>query len=145
MRWISGENCWSDHVFFFPQTCSTLSSFFPSSLPLFVPSAFWLCFYCRCPISHLSMSDVPPYLFTFSPAGHSPPLLSPPVLLLFSLPRCVFRSVRRSESLCVERRHSRRGGSARAKQSRSRSDVDLQSTATSHPLSPSPQNPPSTL
>ncbi|XP_017559470.1 rho guanine nucleotide exchange factor 1b isoform X3 [Pygocentrus nattereri] len=47
------------------------------------------------------------------------------------------RSVRRSESLCVERRHSRRGGSARAKQSRSRSDVDLQSTATSHPP-PSP-------
>uniref|UniRef100_A0A8B9H2F3 Rho guanine nucleotide exchange factor (GEF) 1b n=1 Tax=Astyanax mexicanus TaxID=7994 RepID=A0A8B9H2F3_ASTMX len=48
------------------------------------------------------------------------------------------RSVRRSESLCVERRHSRRGGSARAKQSRSRSDVDLQSAATSHPPSPSP-------
>ncbi|XP_072547891.1 rho guanine nucleotide exchange factor 1 isoform X2 [Salminus brasiliensis] len=51
------------------------------------------------------------------------------------------RSVRRSESLCVERRHSRRGGSARAKQSRSRSDVDLQSTATSHPPSPSPLHP----
>ncbi|XP_039536171.1 rho guanine nucleotide exchange factor 1b isoform X4 [Pimephales promelas] len=50
------------------------------------------------------------------------------------------RNVRRSESLCVERRHSRRGGSTRAKQSRSRSDVDLQSTSTSHPLSPSPQH-----
>ncbi|XP_066529177.1 rho guanine nucleotide exchange factor 1 isoform X2 [Hoplias malabaricus] len=50
------------------------------------------------------------------------------------------RSVRRSESLCVERRHSRRGGSGRAKQSRSRSDVDLQSTVTSHPPSPSPQH-----
>ncbi|TRY84549.1 hypothetical protein DNTS_001302 [Danionella cerebrum] len=50
------------------------------------------------------------------------------------------RNVRRSESLCVERRHSRRGGSSRAKQSRSRSDVDLQSTSTSHPLSPSPQH-----
>ncbi|XP_050986532.1 rho guanine nucleotide exchange factor 1b isoform X8 [Labeo rohita] len=52
----------------------------------------------------------------------------------------VFRNVRRSESLCVERRHSRRSGSTRAKQSRSRSDVDLQSTSTSHPLSPSPQH-----
>ncbi|KAK2903011.1 hypothetical protein Q8A67_007724 [Cirrhinus molitorella] len=50
------------------------------------------------------------------------------------------RNVRRSESLCVERRHSRRSGSTRAKQSRSRSDVDLQSTSTSHPLSPSPQH-----
>nr|XP_055066059.1 rho guanine nucleotide exchange factor 1b isoform X2 [Misgurnus anguillicaudatus] len=49
------------------------------------------------------------------------------------------KNVRRSESLCVERRHSRRGGSTRAKQSRSRSDVDLQSTATSHPPSPSSQ------
>ncbi|KAK3515685.1 hypothetical protein QTP70_028463 [Hemibagrus guttatus] len=49
------------------------------------------------------------------------------------------RSVRRSESLCVERCHSRRGGSTRAKQSRSRSDVDLQSTATSQPPSPFPQ------
>uniref|UniRef100_A0A8C1ABZ4 Rho guanine nucleotide exchange factor (GEF) 1 n=1 Tax=Cyprinus carpio carpio TaxID=630221 RepID=A0A8C1ABZ4_CYPCA len=51
-----------------------------------------------------------------------------------------WRNVRRSESLCVERRHSRRSGSTRAKQSRSRSDVDLQSTSTSHPLSPSPQH-----
>uniref|UniRef100_A0A8C1SSL1 Rho guanine nucleotide exchange factor (GEF) 1b n=1 Tax=Cyprinus carpio TaxID=7962 RepID=A0A8C1SSL1_CYPCA len=50
------------------------------------------------------------------------------------------RNVRRSESLCVERRHSRRSGSTRAKQSRSRSDVDLQSTSTSIPLSPSPQH-----
>ncbi|XP_016301406.1 rho guanine nucleotide exchange factor 1 isoform X2 [Sinocyclocheilus anshuiensis] len=50
------------------------------------------------------------------------------------------KNVRRSESLCVERRHSRRSGSTRAKQSRSRSDVDLQSTSTSHPLSPSPQH-----
>ncbi|XP_067264579.1 rho guanine nucleotide exchange factor 1 isoform X4 [Chanodichthys erythropterus] len=50
------------------------------------------------------------------------------------------KNVRRSESLCVERRHSRRGGSTRAKQSRSRSDVDLQSTSTSHPLSPSPHH-----
>ncbi|XP_051574615.1 rho guanine nucleotide exchange factor 1b isoform X2 [Myxocyprinus asiaticus] len=50
------------------------------------------------------------------------------------------RNVRRSESLCVERRHSRRGCSTRAKQSRSRSDVDLQSTSTSHPPSPSPQH-----
>ncbi|XP_052433896.1 rho guanine nucleotide exchange factor 1 isoform X2 [Carassius gibelio] len=50
------------------------------------------------------------------------------------------RNVRRSESLCVERRHSRRSGSTRAKQSRSRSDVDLQSTSTSQPLSPSPQH-----
>ncbi|XP_060718264.1 rho guanine nucleotide exchange factor 1b isoform X2 [Tachysurus vachellii] len=49
------------------------------------------------------------------------------------------RSVRRSESLCVERCHSRRGGSTRAKQSRSRSDVDLQSTSTSQPPSPFPQ------
>ncbi|XP_076868856.1 rho guanine nucleotide exchange factor 1 isoform X3 [Brachyhypopomus gauderio] len=54
--------------------------------------------------------------------------------------RKIRSGVRRSESLCVERRHSRRGGSARAKQSRSRSDVDLQSAATSHPLSPSPQH-----
>ncbi|XP_026856903.2 rho guanine nucleotide exchange factor 1b isoform X2 [Electrophorus electricus] len=50
------------------------------------------------------------------------------------------RSVRRSESLCVERRHSHRGGSARAKQFRSRSDVDLQPAATSHPPSPSPHH-----
>ncbi|XP_026084313.1 rho guanine nucleotide exchange factor 1-like isoform X2 [Carassius auratus] len=50
------------------------------------------------------------------------------------------RNVRRSESLCVERRHSRRSGSTRAKKSRSRSDVDLQSTSTSLPLSPSPQH-----
>ncbi|XP_056617991.1 rho guanine nucleotide exchange factor 1b isoform X4 [Triplophysa dalaica] len=49
------------------------------------------------------------------------------------------KNVRRSESLCVERRHSRRSGSTRAKQSRSRSDVDLQSTSSSHPPSPSPQ------
>ncbi|XP_058232194.1 rho guanine nucleotide exchange factor 1b isoform X2 [Hemibagrus wyckioides] len=49
------------------------------------------------------------------------------------------RSVRRSESLCVERCHSRRGGSTRAKQSRSRSDVDLQSTSTSQPPSPFPR------
>ncbi|KAF7691884.1 rho guanine nucleotide exchange factor 1b isoform X2 [Silurus meridionalis] len=46
------------------------------------------------------------------------------------------RSVRRSESLCVERCHARRVGSARAKQSRSRSDVDLQSSAISNPSSP---------
>ncbi|XP_052003728.1 rho guanine nucleotide exchange factor 1-like isoform X4 [Xyrauchen texanus] len=50
------------------------------------------------------------------------------------------RNVRRSESLCVERRHSRRGRSTRSKQSRSRSDVDLQSTSISHPSSPSPQH-----
>ncbi|KAA0703298.1 Rho guanine nucleotide exchange factor 1 [Triplophysa tibetana] len=50
------------------------------------------------------------------------------------------KNVRRSESLCVERRHSRRSGSTRAKQSRSRSDVDLQSTSSSHPPSPSPQH-----
>ncbi|MFT7800608.1 rho guanine nucleotide exchange factor 1 isoform X3 [Arapaima gigas] len=44
----------------------------------------------------------------------------------------------RSESLCVERRRSQRGGSARAQQSRSRSDVDLQAAITvAHPLSPS--------
>ncbi|XP_060756147.1 rho guanine nucleotide exchange factor 1b isoform X2 [Neoarius graeffei] len=49
------------------------------------------------------------------------------------------RSVRRSESLCVDRCHSRRVGSTRAKQSRSRSDVDLQSTSTSQPPSPFPQ------
>ncbi|KAM9436305.1 rho guanine nucleotide exchange factor 1 isoform 1-T1 [Clarias gariepinus] len=54
------------------------------------------------------------------------------------------RSVRRSESLCVER-CTRRGGSTRAKQSRSRSDVDLQatsiSTSTSQPPSPFSQHP----
>ncbi|XP_053468058.1 rho guanine nucleotide exchange factor 1b isoform X2 [Ictalurus furcatus] len=50
------------------------------------------------------------------------------------------RSVRRSESLCVDRCHSRRVGSTRAKQSRSRSDVDLQSTSTSQPPSPFPQS-----
>lgn len=56
---------------------------------------------------------------------------------LFRTPNwCVFRSVRRSESLCVERCHSRRVGSTRGKQSRSRSDVDLQSTSTSQPSSP---------
>ncbi|XP_048116215.1 rho guanine nucleotide exchange factor 1b isoform X3 [Alosa alosa] len=52
------------------------------------------------------------------------------------------RSVKRSQSTCVERRPSRRRTSARQKQSRSRSDVDLQTAATtpttSHPPSPSP-------
>ncbi|KPP73102.1 rho guanine nucleotide exchange factor 1-like, partial [Scleropages formosus] len=44
----------------------------------------------------------------------------------------------RSESLCVERRRSQRGGSGRAKQSRSRSDVDLQAASTAaQPPSPS--------
>ncbi|XP_030639281.1 rho guanine nucleotide exchange factor 1 [Chanos chanos] len=50
------------------------------------------------------------------------------------------RNVRRSESLCVERRQSRRSGSTRNKhQSRSRSDVDLQAAASANPPpSPSP-------
>ncbi|XP_062394990.1 rho guanine nucleotide exchange factor 1b isoform X2 [Sardina pilchardus] len=51
-------------------------------------------------------------------------------------------TVKRSESMVVERRPSRRRTSGRQKQSRSRSDVDLQtavtSPATSHPPSPSP-------
>ncbi|KAI1901540.1 hypothetical protein AGOR_G00035470 [Albula goreensis] len=51
-------------------------------------------------------------------------------------------SVRRSESLHVERRRSKRN-SAREKQSRSRSDVDLQAASTAvHPLSPSPHHTP---
>ncbi|KAJ8273471.1 hypothetical protein GJAV_G00101970 [Gymnothorax javanicus] len=51
--------------------------------------------------------------------------------------------VRRSESLHSERRRSKRG-SARDKQPRSRSDVDLQAASTSamHPLSPSPYHTP---
>ncbi|KAJ8335028.1 hypothetical protein SKAU_G00406670 [Synaphobranchus kaupii] len=52
-------------------------------------------------------------------------------------------SVRRSESLHTERRRSKRG-SARDKQPRSRSDVDLQAAGASavHPLSPSPHHAP---
>ncbi|XP_036372012.1 rho guanine nucleotide exchange factor 1-like [Megalops cyprinoides] len=48
--------------------------------------------------------------------------------------------VRRSESMHVERRRSKRG-SGREKQSRSRSDVDLQAASSIvHPLSPSPHH-----
>uniref|UniRef100_A0A3B3QDB2 Rho guanine nucleotide exchange factor (GEF) 1 n=2 Tax=Paramormyrops kingsleyae TaxID=1676925 RepID=A0A3B3QDB2_9TELE len=46
----------------------------------------------------------------------------------------------RSESLCVERRRSHRGSSTRGKQSRSRSDVDLQA-ASSLACPPSPSQP----
>uniref|UniRef100_A0AAZ3SGG9 DH domain-containing protein n=1 Tax=Oncorhynchus tshawytscha TaxID=74940 RepID=A0AAZ3SGG9_ONCTS len=54
-----------------------------------------------------------------------------------------FRRVGRSESARVDRHSSRRRGSSRAKQSRSRSDVDLQAAATaahSSPTSPHPSN-----
>ncbi|XP_061109839.1 rho guanine nucleotide exchange factor 1-like isoform X1 [Conger conger] len=50
-------------------------------------------------------------------------------------------SVRRSESLHSERRRSKRG-SAREKQPRSRSDVDLQAASAMHTLSPSPHRTP---
>ncbi|XP_061093388.1 rho guanine nucleotide exchange factor 1b isoform X3 [Conger conger] len=47
----------------------------------------------------------------------------------------------RSESLCAERHRSLRGNGARGKQSRSRSDVDLQAAATAvHAPSPLPQH-----
>ncbi|XP_046896207.1 rho guanine nucleotide exchange factor 1b isoform X2 [Hypomesus transpacificus] len=51
------------------------------------------------------------------------------------------RKVLRSESARVDRHSSRRRGSSRAKQPRSRSDVDLQAAATAmHPAPPSPKH-----
>ncbi|KAM4600489.1 rho guanine nucleotide exchange factor 1 isoform 3-T4 [Polymixia lowei] len=56
--------------------------------------------------------------------------------------RKISRKVRRSESACVDRHPSRRRGSSRAKQCRSRSDVDLQppSAAATTPTPLSPQH-----
>ncbi|XP_030013096.1 rho guanine nucleotide exchange factor 1 isoform X2 [Sphaeramia orbicularis] len=51
------------------------------------------------------------------------------------------RKVARSESARVDRHSSRRRGSSRAKQSRSRSDVDLQPPSTTSSSSPAPLSP----
>lgn len=63
-----------------------------------------------------------------------PPLMLVPsfrvsLTLIPTFPPCS-RKVTRSESARVDRHSSRRHGSSRAKQSRSRSDVDLQPPAT---------------
>ncbi|XP_067093468.1 LOW QUALITY PROTEIN: rho guanine nucleotide exchange factor 1 [Osmerus mordax] len=64
----------------------------------------------------------------------SPPPTPPPYS---PLPRKVLRS----ESARVDRHSSRRRGSSRSKQPRSRSDVDLQAAATAmHPAPPSPKH-----
>lgn len=57
------------------------------------------------------------------------PLSVSSLILLPTFPPCS-RKVARSESARVDRHSSRRRGSSRAKQSRSRSDVDLQPPAT---------------
>ncbi|XP_031582015.1 rho guanine nucleotide exchange factor 1b isoform X3 [Oreochromis aureus] len=83
------------------------------------------------PISPISPSDIPP---------EEP---------LEKERRKTSRKVARSESARVDRQSSRRRGSSRAKQSRSRSDVDLQppsaTTTTPAPLTPQHLHPPEGL
>lgn len=86
-----------------------------------------------------------PHLITFS----SPNLSFSAHFLLFCEPPLPFypsfpphiRKVARSESARVDRHSSRRRGSSRAKQSRSRSDVDLQPPSTTSSSSPAPLSP----
>nr|XP_015224252.1 PREDICTED: rho guanine nucleotide exchange factor 1-like [Lepisosteus oculatus] len=83
------------------------------------------------PSSLSSLSHAVPLLLRLSPS------LSPPL-------SCRVGGIKlgRSESLCVERRRSHRG-SSRAKQNRSRSDVDLQTAGTATgPPSPATSHPP---
>ncbi|XP_045074138.1 rho guanine nucleotide exchange factor 1, partial [Coregonus clupeaformis] len=93
------------------------------------------------------VSLLPPYttfLLVFSRPLALLSLSSLPSLdvLSSSLPTSLPRRVGRSESARVDRHSSRRRGSSRAKQSRSRSDVDLQAAAAtaahSSPTSPHP-------
>lgn len=125
-------------LFSLPSLLSILWRLFVSSFHTFVPvlslSSLWPLLF----LIHLSfLAFVPtyfrPYLFSSLPPLHPLPPSFPPYN----------RKVGRSESARVDRHSSRRRGSSRAKQSRSRSDVDLQPptlTATS-PTPFTPQHP----
>lgn len=90
----------------------------------------------------VSLSFSPYLLFPFFPPIHLSlsfsflPVASVSFLILFpAFPPCS-RKVTRSESARVDRHSSRRHGSSRAKQFRSRSDVDLQPPATTPTTAP---------
>lgn len=100
----------------FVRVCANVCSFQFNNLCPFL--CLSLTFYFRIFSIHLSL------LYSFLP------VLSVSFLILFpTFPSCS-RKVTRSESARVDRHSSRRHGSSRAKQSRSRSDVDLQPPAT---------------
>lgn len=86
---------------------------------------FFLIFLCLSHIFHFPIFSIHlSLLFSFLP------VLSLSFLILFPTFPPSIRKVTRSESARVDRHSSRRRGSSRAKQSRSRSDVDLQPPAT---------------
>uniref|UniRef100_A0AAR2JBJ9 DH domain-containing protein n=1 Tax=Pygocentrus nattereri TaxID=42514 RepID=A0AAR2JBJ9_PYGNA len=127
-KWKAVGNCWFDHIF----SQTFLKHFFHLSFLQFLNFINVFILLLTLPLWLMSI-HISPLSIHICPIFFSLSLLLLHPVLSSSLPWCVFRSVRRSESLCVERRHSRRGGSARAKQSRSRSDVDLHPDVASLP------------
>ncbi|KAL0985059.1 hypothetical protein UPYG_G00152370 [Umbra pygmaea] len=95
------------------------------------------------PHSVSEVVDVSPVGPTVGPfIWESPSVSEPPLVENMDIDRRKPRRVGRSESARVDRHSSRRRGSSRAKQSRSRSDVDLQAAATAADSSPTSPNPP---